>query len=98
MYRIGVEDLLGFKRTGNALTIDPCIPQAWAQYEIVYHFGATCYQITVENPEHVSRGVRSIQLDDRALENASVPLADDAQPHRVRVILGAALIRVLKAP
>lgn len=88
MYRIGVENLLGFKRTGNSLAIDPCIPQAWAQYEIVYHHGSTCYQISVENPEHVSRGVRSIQLDDRALENTSVPLADDAQLHHIRVILG----------
>ena len=33
MYRLGIEGLLGLKRLGNRLQIDPCIPDDWPGYD-----------------------------------------------------------------
>ena len=95
LYRAGIEAILGFRVHGNTLAIDPCLPKAWPGYEIVFrHRGAgntiTRYEITVENPRRVSRGVVSTELDGVKIvkDVALIPLADDGRIHRVRIELG----------
>jgi cyclic beta-1,2-glucan synthetase len=89
MYRAGLEWLLGFRRRGDRLFIDPCIPSVWPRYGLAYRHGTTRYEIVVENPRGAGRGVTTLELDGGALDvQAGVPLADDQQPHRVRVVLG----------
>ena len=90
MYRAGLEWILGFRLRGKTLTIDPCIPSRWPGFEIAYRYGATRYEIAVENPRSVSRGVSSVELDGKALAGrpAQIALADDGITHRVRIILG----------
>ncbi len=57
MYRVGLEAILGIKRKGQTLQIEPCIPKTWASYQVTYRVGATTFQITVENPQAgVNRG------------------------------------------
>ncbi|MDH3497172.1 MAG: hypothetical protein OER21_10435 [Gemmatimonadota bacterium] len=89
LYRAGLESILGFRKRGAALAIDPCIPHDWKRFEIVYRHGATRYRLLVENPERVCRGVASISLDGTPLSaGALVPLADDGLEHQVHVVLG----------
>ena len=90
MYRAGLEWILGFRLRGKTLLIDPCIPSKWPGFEIVYRYGSTRYEIAVENPRSVSRGVSSVELDGEALEQrpAQIALADDNVAHRVRIVLG----------
>jgi cyclic beta-1,2-glucan synthetase len=90
MYRAGLEWMLGFRLRGKTLQIDPCIPARWPGFEISYRFGAARYEIAVENPHSVSRGVTSAELDGKALAAgaAEIPLVDDGAAHRVKIILG----------
>ena len=90
MYRVALERMLGFRLRGAELDLDPCIPRAWPGFEIRYRHPFTSYDIQVENPSGVSRGVVHLELDGKALPDgaASIPLADDGAPHRVRVVLG----------
>jgi cyclic beta-1,2-glucan synthetase len=90
MYRAGLEGILGFRVRGALLALDPCIPRAWPGFEIELRHGASRYQIQVENPRGVSRGVTQLELDGEALPaaRAEVPLVDDGATHRVRVVLG----------
>jgi len=90
LYRAGLESILGFRKRGDELTLDPCIPKAWPGFEIVYRHGSARYEIAVENPRRVSRGVTRVELDGKALEGArpAIPLADDGAIHRVRILLG----------
>jgi len=90
LYRAGIENILGFRLQGDFLSIDPCIPQAWPGFEIVYKYRCARYEIAVENPQGVSRGVTSASLDGNALPEgaARVPLVDDGAVHKVRVVLG----------
>ena len=75
---------------GSTLRIDPCIPRAWPRYEVDFSYHGTRYEIEVENPLGVSRGIASAELDGAILPEpgASIPLVDDGGTHRVRVILG----------
>jgi cyclic beta-1,2-glucan synthetase len=88
LYRAGLESILGFRVQGAFLLLDPCIPRAWPGFEIVYKYRSARYEIAVENPRGVSRGVASASLDGQALAEGRVPLADDGAVHKVRVVLG----------
>ena len=90
MYRAGLEWILGFRLRGKTLLIDPCIPARWPGFELSYRFGTTRYEIAVENPRNVSRGVASAELDGKALAAgpAQIALVDDGATHRVKIILG----------
>jgi cyclic beta-1,2-glucan synthetase len=90
LYRAGIEGILGFRVQGEFLVLDPCIPKAWPGFEIVFRYRSARYEIAVENPRGVSRGVASAELDGKALAEGPtrVPLVDDGAVHKVRVVLG----------
>jgi cyclic beta-1,2-glucan synthetase len=95
MYRAGLESILGFRRRGATLEIDPCIPAAWPTYTIDWRLGATRYSIEVLNPEGRSRGVVRALLDGTSVDPRAVPLSEDGGRHELKVILGE---RVADAP
>jgi cyclic beta-1,2-glucan synthetase len=91
LYRAGLEWILGLRKRGSALCIDPCIPRRWKGFAITYRHGDTLYRITVQNPKGVCRGVSRVSLDGTLLSGeALVPLSDDGGEHRVEVVLGEA--------
>ena len=91
MYRAGIEWILGFRLRGSVLLFDPCLPRAWRSFEITFRYHSARYEIIVENPQGVARGVISVELDGAPLAGRSthIQLADDGATHRVRVVLGA---------
>ncbi|MGI9075831.1 MAG: GH36-type glycosyl hydrolase domain-containing protein, partial [Gemmatimonadaceae bacterium] len=89
MYRVGLEAILGFKKIGATLTMDPCIPRDWPEFALQYHYGRSEYAITVANPDRVSRGVGVVILDGQELQGTAIPLRDDARRHEVFVRLKA---------
>ena len=86
----GLEWLLGFRLRGPVLHLDPCIPRAWRRFDITFRYHASRYEIRVENPNGVTRGIATIEVDGNPLSGApgSVPLISDGATHRVRVVLG----------
>ena len=86
MYRLGVEAILGLKRCGDSLEIDPCIPTDWADYEMTYLNGDTQYIIHVTNPQGVNRGVIRTTLDGNVVQH--IPLLRDGGRHEVQIELG----------
>jgi cyclic beta-1,2-glucan synthetase len=90
MYRAGLEWILGFHVQGSRLRLTPCIPPRWPGFEIAFRYRATRYEILVENPDSVSRGVAYAELDGEPLaqSQSTITLVDDGRIHRVRIILG----------
>jgi cyclic beta-1,2-glucan synthetase len=88
MYRLGLEAILGFRRVGQTLEINPCIPKKWPGYKVNYRFGSTCYRISVENPEKVNGGLQKVMMDGKPLSDSAIPLLDDGQVHEVQVVMG----------
>jgi cyclic beta-1,2-glucan synthetase len=86
LYRVGLEAILGFKKLGDTLVIDPCIPSSWDGFRIEYRFGSTIYAIHVKNPSHVERGVTSTTVD--GIEGP-IRLVDDGRRREINVILGS---------
>ena len=90
MYRAGIESILGFRLQGAFLLLDPCIPKHWPRFEIVFRYVSTRYEIAVENPRGVSRGITYAEFDGQPLSEGPirVPLYDDGISHRIRAVLG----------
>jgi cyclic beta-1,2-glucan synthetase len=90
MYRAGIEWLLGFRLRGAALFIDPCIPRAWSGFSVRFRYHASRYEITVENPRGLTRGVERVEVDGArvAYGPEGLPLVSDGATHRVRVWMG----------
>ncbi|MCX7099708.1 MAG: phosphorylase [Methylococcales bacterium] len=88
-YRAGLEWILGLQVQAGQLLFNPCIPKSWPNYRIVYQHQASHYEITVENPKAVSKGIDFIELDGVLQPNKiGITLQDDAKVHQVRVVLG----------
>ena len=89
MHRVGIEWILGFRVRGGTLHLDPCVPRAWRGFEIHFRYHSARYEITVENPRSVTRGVSRVEVDGAPLAGgAAIALADDGATHRVCVVLG----------
>jgi cellobiose phosphorylase len=88
LYRVALEGLLGLRRQGPRLTVDPCIPKEWSGFEIGYRYQSATYRLRIENPAHLERGVRQVVLDGQDLAQHWFDLADDGQEHEVRIIMG----------
>jgi cyclic beta-1,2-glucan synthetase len=92
MYRAGLEGILGFKVHGASLLLNPCIPEKWPRFEITFRYRSARYEILIENPRSVSRGIAHAELDGQELpsgSNARIALVDDGNTHNVWVVLGA---------
>jgi cyclic beta-1,2-glucan synthetase len=91
LYRLGVERVLGLRLRADRLEVDPCIARDWPGFQVELRVGEAHYEVTVDNPDGVCRGVRDLRLDGRSRPlddggGASVPLL--AGRHRVEVTLG----------
>ncbi len=94
LHRAALENILGFQKDGEFLTIAPCIPPDWKECEIIYHYKSATYHIMVENPHNVCVGSVKIEADGETLSSNRIKLSDDGQMHRVRIILEDSLVKV----
>jgi len=88
LYRLGIEAILGFTIAGDHFQVDPCIPDSWDGFKINYRKDDNLYRIKVENPDHVEKGIKEIQLDGQNFENDLIPFQEDGQDHDVLIIMG----------
>ena len=90
MQRAGVESILGLRLRGDVLELDPCIPKAWPGFEMTLRYRSARYEIVVENPDAVGRGIVSAQADGTAIVERPLclKLRDDGVSHHVLVRLG----------
>jgi cyclic beta-1,2-glucan synthetase len=86
MYRIALEAILGFRKRGETLSIEPCIPAAWKQYTIEYRHRTSVYSISVENPDGLQNGAVDLTVDGQPVKGP-IALLDDGARHEVRALL-----------
>ncbi|HVI59123.1 MAG TPA: glycosyl transferase family 36 [Luteimonas sp.] len=90
IYRAGLEAILGFRKQGDRLCLDPCIPRDWPGFSLEYRHGGSRYQVEVANPRGACGGIARCELDGEPLgtDPCLVPLVDDGRVHRVAIELG----------
>src|SRR5437763_251554 len=86
MYRIWVEEVLGFRLRGDRFTVEPSLPDDWPGFELTYRHGSTVYEITVSRKEgDMESPGATLQLDGESV--CFVPVEDTGVTHRVAVRL-----------
>ncbi|RCX17547.1 cellobiose phosphorylase [Anaerobacterium chartisolvens] len=80
--------ILGIRPAYNGLMIDPCIPSSWNEYTVKRWYRDSMYEITVKNPEHVCRGLKSLMVDGKKFIGNMLPVFGDKKLHKVEAILG----------
>lgn len=73
MYRVWIESILGFRVSGDFLSIDPALPDGWNDFEVHYRHGAARYRIRVQRDAQVRR--RQTRIDNQTLEGDRIPLS-----------------------
>jgi cyclic beta-1,2-glucan synthetase len=80
---------LGLKIEADHFSLDPCIPRTWHGYDLVLRHGAARYEIHIDNPAGVQRGIGAAQMDGQDLGQRPlvIRLIDDGQVHKISVTL-----------
>ena len=83
MYRIWIEEVLGFQLRGDVLTLKPVIPDDWPGFEMTYRYRSSTYEIAVLRHERSSP--TTLELDGQLVDDSFVRLADDGITHHLTV-------------
>jgi cyclic beta-1,2-glucan synthetase len=85
MYRVWIEEVLGFKKRGDTLEIVPQVPNTWRKFRISYRYKSAIYEIGVFNIP--GKGLRhvSVKLDGDRIDGSVIHLVDDGKVHAVRI-------------
>jgi len=87
LYQAALESILGLRRAGDRLLIDPCIPASWREFAVDYRHGSTVYAIRVLNPEGLQRGRSRIAVDGEPHDGPAIPLVDDGRRRDVEIVM-----------
>ncbi len=91
MQRAGIESILGLRIEGDMMTLNPCIPSSWPGFEIDYQHKTSRYEIMVQNPNGVQRGVTRLICDGETMSDhvSTIELKDDGIKHHIVVLMGS---------
>jgi cellobiose phosphorylase len=87
-YQAASKYILGIRPQMNGLLVDPCIPSKWEKFQVERSFRGSRYNISVENPNHVCKGVKSLSVDGKPVDGAVIPVFTDGGKHEVKVVMG----------
>ncbi len=80
--------ILGIQPDYDGIKVDPCIPAAWKGFEVTRKFRGATYQIKVENPNSVCKGVKKVTVDGKVITGNILPVFESGTTHSVTVELG----------
>ena len=85
-YKAGIEYILGLKIEKGYLTIEPCIPRDWKEYQMQYKYKESIYNIKVKNENNKNYGITKVLLDNIEVEN-KIKLDGERRIYNIEVIL-----------
>jgi cyclic beta-1,2-glucan synthetase len=89
MYRAGVEGILGLRREGAFLVVDPCIPRHWPGFEARLRLDGSDYTISLKSAGRRCRDLEQALLDGvpQTCEQGAVRVPLDGCAHRLELVL-----------
>lgn len=78
--------MLGIRPEFDTLTIDPCVPADWKEFSIHRVWRDATFNIKVENPDAVMKGVKKLYLDGKEVDK--IPAQSAGTTHDVTVVMG----------
>ena len=85
MYQLLTESFLGLKRTANRLTIKPCIPGSWTNWDIHYRFAETDYHLKFHRNQSAVQ--MKMTLDGMDQDDNDLLLVNDLLQHEVEIVV-----------
>ena len=79
--------ILGIKPDYDGLVIDPCIPKEWKEYKVTRKFRGSTFNITIKNPNNISKGKVELSIDDNKISGNKIPLQKVGEVVNVNCIL-----------
>lgn len=79
--------MLGVRLSFTGMIVDPCIPADWKGFEVIRQWRGATYRISVQNPQGVQKGVRSITLNGNPVTDV-IPPQETGSMNEVLVIMG----------
>ena len=80
--------ILGVYPTHKGLSVDPCIPKDFGDFEITRKFREGTYNIKVVNPNNVEKGIKSVTVDGTAIDGCVIPYVEGKETYDVVVTMG----------
>ncbi len=80
--------ILGVIPDFDGLKIDPSIPAAWDGFTASRKFRGCTYNINVKNPDHISKGIKSVVCDGVKVNGNVLPVFAEGTEHEVEVVMG----------
>ena len=80
--------ILGIQPDFDGLKVDPSIPASWDGFTATRLFRGARYNITIKNPSHVCKGVKSMVVDGQPVEGCVVPFVEGKKEVNVEITLG----------
>jgi len=87
-YTAVTKSILGIQPTYDGLEINPCIPSDWNGFEVTRKWLGATYNIKVENPHNIEKGIKHITLNGRELTGLIVPIQNSGSTNEILVIMG----------
>ncbi len=80
--------ILGIRPEWEGLRVDPCVPGGFGDFTVTRRFRGTVYEITVQNPGHVEKGIVSLRVDGREVEGNVIPFQEGKTLCHVTAVMG----------
>ena len=80
--------ILGIRPEFKGLLIDPCIPESWNGFNVIRNYRNSIYKINVQNPDHISKGIQEIIVDNKNINGNLIPIFNDNKDHEITVKMG----------
>jgi cellobiose phosphorylase len=83
-----VESLLGLKREGDVLHINPSLPADWPGLTMRFRHGSTSYNIVVSQSgasDSKESGMSTMTMDGTEVRGQAIQLVDDHLEHGIRI-------------
>ena len=87
-YLVATEYIMGAQRDYDGLRIDPVISSKWKKCKITRPFRGSVYEIEIENPKGVERGVKELYVDGKMLKGTLIRAPKKSKKYKVRVVMG----------
>lgn len=78
--------MLGIRPDFDTLVIDPCVPADWKHFDVNRVWRGAKYEIEVENPDGVMKGVKELYVDGERVD--AVAAQPEGTTHHVKVVMG----------
>ena len=82
------QHILGLLPTHEGLSVNPCIPHDFGDFELTRKFREGTYHVQVRNPKQVEKGVVSLRVDGQEIAGNVIPYVRGKKEYQVEVVMG----------